>query len=113
MLIAATYDGNNSDFMRLNVTATHNIEPRNKDYKRDKQKSICEYFPIALSGILVILLISVLLLRLMLQTWLRRSGSDISLGSFVGVKTITIEYPAGSPSAQEARWQESAHRVFA
>ena len=39
----------------------------------------------------------------MLETWLRAldPGSDISQGSFVGVKTITIEYPAGSPLAQE------------
>lgn len=62
-----------------------------------------KYFPIALSGILVILLISVFVTQAYAADLAAAldPGSDISLGSFVGVKTITIEYPAGSPLAQE------------
>jgi len=62
-----------------------------------------KYFPIALSGILVILLISVFVTQAYAADLAAAldPGSDISQGSFVGVKTITIEYPAGSPLAQE------------
>ena len=62
-----------------------------------------KYFPIVLSGILVILLISVFVTQAYAADLAAAldPGSDISQGSFVGVKTITIEYPAGSPLAQE------------
>ena len=85
--------------MRLNVTATHNIEPRNKDYKRDKQKSICEVFPHSpFWNTCDTFDLSFVTQAYAADLAAADPGSDISLGSFVGVKTITIEYPAGSPS---------------
>jgi hypothetical protein len=62
-----------------------------------------KYFTLVLSGILTILLISVFVtqayaadLAATLNPW-----TSISEGSFVGVRTVTLEYPAGSSLAQE------------
>jgi hypothetical protein len=62
-----------------------------------------KYFTLILSGILTILLISVFVtqayaadLAATLNPW-----SSISEASFIGVRTVTLEYPAGSSLAQE------------
>lgn len=62
-----------------------------------------KYFTIVLSGILAILLISVFVtqayaadLAAVLNPW-----SSTSESSFVGVKSVTLEYPSGSSLAQE------------
>ena len=63
-----------------------------------------KYFTLVLSGILAILLISVLVTQQVyaadLAGALRPEGST-SEASFVGVRTVTLEYPAGSSLAQE------------
>lgn len=62
-----------------------------------------KYFTIVLSGILAILLISVFVTQAYAADLAAALDpvSDISQASFVGVKTVTIEYPAGSSLAQE------------
>jgi hypothetical protein len=62
-----------------------------------------KYFTIVLSGILAILLISVFVTQAHAADLAAGLDpvSDTSRASFVGVKTVTIEYPAGSSLAQE------------
>jgi hypothetical protein len=62
-----------------------------------------KYFTIVLSGILAILLISVFVTQAYAADLAAGLDpvSDSSRASFVGVKTVTIEYPAGSSLAQE------------
>jgi hypothetical protein len=70
-----------------------------------------KYFTIVLSGILAVLLISVLVTRAHAADLAAalNPDSDISEASFVGVRTITLQYPAGSSIAQELDGQN--HRV--
>ena len=62
-----------------------------------------KYFTIVLSGILATLLISVFVTQAYAADLAAALDpvNDTSRASFVGVKTITIEYPAGSALAQE------------
>ena len=62
-----------------------------------------KYFTIVLYGILAVLLISVFATQAYAADLAAalNPGSDISEGSFVGVRTVTLEYPAGSSLAQE------------
>ena len=61
------------------------------------------YFTLVLSGILAILLISVFVTQAYAADLAAAINpeSDISEGSYVGVRTLTLEYPAGSSLAQE------------
>jgi hypothetical protein len=62
-----------------------------------------KYFTLVLSGILAILLISVFVTQAYAVDLVAALNpqSNISEASFVGVKTLTLEYPAGSSLAQE------------
>ena len=62
-----------------------------------------KYFTLVLSGILAILLISVFVTQAYAADLAvaLNPESGISEASFVGVKTVTLEYPAGSSLAQE------------
>jgi hypothetical protein len=66
-----------------------------------------KYFTLVVSGILAILLISVFITQAyavdLAATVNPESG--ISQASFVGVRTVTLEYPAGSSLAQELNGQ--------
>jgi hypothetical protein len=66
-----------------------------------------KYFSIVLSGILTVLLISVFVTQAYAADLAVAldPASDISSASFVGVKTVTLEYPAGSSLAQELNGQ--------
>jgi hypothetical protein len=66
-----------------------------------------KYFATVLSGILAILLISVFVTQAYAAD-LSASldpGTDSGQASFVGARTVTLEYPAGSPVAQELNGQ--------
>jgi hypothetical protein len=62
-----------------------------------------KYFNLVLSGILAILLISVFVTQAYAADLAAALNpeSDISEASFVGVKTLTLQYPAGSSLAQQ------------
>ena len=63
-----------------------------------------KYFTLVLSGILVVLLISVFVTQQIYAADVAgtlRPESSISEASFVGTRTVTLEYPAGSSLAQE------------
>jgi hypothetical protein len=89
--------------VRLNVTATHDSEPGIKIINETHRSLFVKYFTIVLSGILAILLISVFVTQAYAADLAAAldPSIDISQASFVGVKTVTIEYPAGSSLAQE------------
>jgi len=62
-----------------------------------------KYFTTLLSGILALILISFLVTQAYAADMAASliPATDKSEGSYVGVKTITLEYPAGSPLAQQ------------
>jgi hypothetical protein len=62
-----------------------------------------KYFTIVLSGILAILLISLFVTQAFAADLaaVLDPVNDVSRASYVGVKTVTLEYPAGSSLAQE------------
>jgi hypothetical protein len=62
-----------------------------------------KYFTLVLSGILAVLLFSVFVTQAYAADLAAALNpeSDISDASFVGVRTLTLEYPAGSSLAQE------------
>ncbi|MDQ3837302.1 MAG: hypothetical protein M3270_10275, partial [Thermoproteota archaeon] len=62
-----------------------------------------KYFTTLLSGILALVLISFLVTQVYAADLAvaLNPATDISEGSYVGVKTVTLEYPAGSSVAQQ------------
>jgi hypothetical protein len=66
-----------------------------------------KYFTTVLSGILAILLISVFVTQAYAADLSARldPGTDSGQASFVGARTVTLEYPAGSTLAQELNGQ--------
>jgi hypothetical protein len=66
-----------------------------------------KYFTTVLSGILAILLISVFVTQAYAADLSAAldPGTDSGQASFVGARTVTLEYPAGSPLAQELNGQ--------
>ena len=62
-----------------------------------------KYFTLVLSGILAVLLMSVFVNQVYASdlSATLNPESPTSEGSYVGVRTVTLEYPAGSPLAQE------------
>jgi hypothetical protein len=62
-----------------------------------------KYFPIVLSGILAVPLISVFVTQVYASDLAASLSpqSDISKASYVGVRTLTLQYPAGSTLAQQ------------
>jgi hypothetical protein len=62
-----------------------------------------KYFTLVLSGILAVLLFSVFVTQAYAADLASALNpeTDISEASYVGVRTLTLEYPAGSPVAQE------------
>jgi hypothetical protein len=62
-----------------------------------------KYFTIVLSGILAVLLISVFVTQAYAADLVAALNpqSDISKASYVGTRTLTLQYPAGSSLAQE------------
>src|SRR5919112_3520629 len=70
--------------------------------ERDRRLFV-KYFTIVLSGILAVLLISVFVTQAYAVDLAAslNPDSDISQASYVGVRTLTLQYPAGSSLAQE------------
>ncbi len=66
-----------------------------------------KYFTTVLSGILAIVLISVFVTQAYAADLSARLDPETDSGqaSFVGARTVTLEYPAGSPLAQELNGQ--------
>ena len=62
-----------------------------------------KYFTIVLSGILAVLLISVFVTQAFAAdlSVALNPQTDISKSSYIGTRTLTLQYPAGSPLAQE------------
>ena len=62
-----------------------------------------KYFTIVLSGMLALLLLSVFVTQAYAADLAASldPDSDTSPASYVGVRTLTLEYPAGSSLAQE------------
>jgi hypothetical protein len=99
-----SYDGKKTSELMDKMSLLLIIENQGIKIINEMHRSqFVKYFTIVLSGILAILLISVFVtqayaadLAAVLNPW----GST-SESSFVGVKSVTLEYPAGSSLAQE------------
>jgi hypothetical protein len=85
------------------VSTTHDNALRNKDYKLDTQNQFVKYFASVFSGILAMLLMSVFISQAYAVDLAAALNpeADAADASFVGVRTVTLEYPAGSSLAQE------------
>ena len=70
-----------------------------------------KYFTLVLSGILAVLLMSVFVTQVYASdlSATLNPESATSEGSYVGVRTVTLEYPAGSPLAQQLDGQNQRH----
>jgi hypothetical protein len=85
--------------MLLVIIGNHGIKVINE---RDRSLFV-KYFTIVLSGILAVHLISVFVTQAYAVDLAASLNpeSDISQASYVGVRTLTLQYPAGSSLAQE------------
>ena len=86
--------------MLLVIIGNHGIKIINE---RDRSLFV-KYFTTVLSGILAVHLISVFVTQAYAVDLAAslNPNSDISQASYVGVRTLTLQYPAGSSLAQES-----------
>ena len=86
---------------------THNGSKVIKIINERHRIKFVKYFTLVLSGILAMLLISVFVTQVYASDLSASLNpeSATSEGSYVGVRTVTLEYAAGSPLAQELNGQ--------